>query len=57
MTKRLFIGVPVLSTKTVQKVESWKNNSRMRLNKMNWVKPENWHITMSFLGDTPFRKD
>lgn len=56
MTKRLFIGVPVLSTKAVQKVESWKNNSRMRLNKMSWVKSENWHITLSFLGDTPSEK-
>lgn len=56
MEKRLFIGMPVSSIKTVQKVESWKNNSRMRLNKMNWVKPENWHITLSFLGDTPSEK-
>jgi 2'-5' RNA ligase len=56
MTKRLFIGLPVSSIKAVQKVESWKNNSRMRLNKMNWVKPENWHITLSFLGDTPSEK-
>lgn len=56
MTKRLFIGVPVSSTKAVQKVESWKNNSRMRLNKMSWVKPENWHITIYFLGDTPDEK-
>lgn len=56
MTKRLFIGVPVSSLKAIQKVESWKNNSRMRLNKMNWVKPENWHITLSFFGDTPSEK-
>lgn len=56
MTKRLFIGVPVSSTKAIQKVESWKNNIRMRLNKMNWVKPENWHITLYFLGDTPDEK-
>jgi len=56
MTKRLFIGVPVSSTKAIQKVESWKNNSRMRLNKLNWVKPENWHITLYFLGDTPDEK-
>ena len=56
MTKRLFIGVPVSSLKAIQKVESWKNNSRMRLNKMSWVKPENWHITLYFLGDTPDEK-
>jgi 2'-5' RNA ligase len=56
MTKRLFIGVPVSSIKAVQKVESWKSNSRMRLNKLNWVKPENWHITLCFLGDTPDEK-
>jgi 2'-5' RNA ligase len=56
MNKRLFIGMPVSSIKTVQKVESWKNNSRIRLNKMSWVKPENWHITLSFLGDTPSEK-
>jgi 2'-5' RNA ligase len=56
MTKRLFIGIPVSSAKAVQRVESWKNNSRMRLNKMNWVKPENWHLTLYFLGDTPDEK-
>ena len=56
MTKRLFIGLPVSSIKAVQKVESWKNSSRMRLNRMNWVKPENWHITLFFLGDTPDEK-
>ena len=56
MTKRLFIGVPVSSTKAIQKVESWKNNSRIKLNKMNWVKPENWHTTLCFLGDTPDEK-
>lgn len=56
MTKRLFIGLPVSSIKAVQKVESWRNNSRMRFNKMNWVKPENWHITLYFLGDTPDEK-
>jgi len=56
MTKRLFIGLPVSSVKAVQKIELWKSNSRMRLNKMNWVKPENWHITLSFLGDTPSEK-
>ena len=56
MTKRLFIGMPVSSIKAVQKVESWKNNSRMRLNRMNWVKPENWHITLRFLGDTTSEK-
>jgi len=56
MIKRLFIGLPVSSTKAVQKVESWKNSSRIKLNKMNWVKPENWHITLYFLGDTPSEK-
>lgn len=56
MTKRLFIGVPVSSVKALQEVESWKNKSRIRLNKMSWVKPENWHITLYFLGDTPDEK-
>jgi 2''-5'' RNA ligase len=56
MNKRLFIGVPVSSMKAIQKVESWKNNTQIRLNKINWVKPENWHITLYFLGDTPDEK-
>lgn len=56
MMKRLFIGLPVSSVKTAQKAELWKNNSRIRLNKMNWIKPENWHITLYFLGDTPEEK-
>lgn len=56
MTKRLFIGIPVSSAKAVQRVESWRNSSRMRLNKMSWVKPENWHLTLYFLGDTPGEK-
>lgn len=50
--KRLFIGIPIESPKSVQQVEVWKRNSHLNRNVLNWTIPENWHITLFFLGST-----
>lgn len=50
--KRLFIGFPIELPKTVRKVEAWRNNPEMNRNLLKWVNPENWHITLFFLGNT-----
>jgi len=50
--KRLFVGIPVES-KTVEKsVKTWMEDPLLNLNLLNWVKSENWHITLFFLGNT-----
>lgn len=56
MLKRLFIGVPIHSAKANQFAEIWKNDRQLNSNQLNWTKPENWHITLFFLGDTPISK-
>jgi len=50
--KRLFIGVPIESPKSVQQVEVWKKNLHLNRNVLNWTIPQNWHITLFFLGST-----
>ncbi len=50
--KRLFIGIPIESPKSVQQVEVWKNEAQLNRNVLNWTIPENWHITLFFLGST-----
>ncbi|MBW8331629.1 MAG: RNA 2',3'-cyclic phosphodiesterase [Prolixibacteraceae bacterium] len=54
--KRLFIGVPIQSAKANQFAKIWKNDRQLNSNQFNWTKPENWHITLFFLGDTPISK-
>lgn len=51
--KRLFIGVPVVSQKAVQVADTWRQNEHLNRNVLKWGKPENWHITLIFLGNTP----
>lgn len=51
MMKRLFIGVPIESETVEQAVKSWRTEQLLYGNKLNWVKPESWHITLLFLGD------
>ena len=51
--KRLFIGIPVESVKVAEYAEKWKNDHLLNQNRLNWVKSENRHITLFFLGDTP----
>lgn len=50
--KRLFIGIPIESHKSVQQVEVWKKDSRLNQNVLNWTILGNWHITLFFLGNT-----
>ena len=50
--KRLFIGIPIESPKSVRHVEVWKRNSNLNRNVLNWTPPGNWHITLFFLGNT-----
>ncbi|MDP2890992.1 MAG: RNA 2',3'-cyclic phosphodiesterase [Bacteroidota bacterium] len=54
--KRLFIGVPIHSAKAIQYAGIWKNDRQLNSNQLNWTKPENWHITLFFLGDTTVSK-
>lgn len=53
MMKRLFIGIPVYADLANEKARLWQNDRQLNQNRMVWVKPENWHITLFFLGDTP----
>ena len=50
--KRLFIGIPIESSKSVQQVEVWKKDPQLNQNVLNWTTPGNWHITLFFLGST-----
>jgi len=50
--KRLFIGIPIESLKSVRQVEVWKKDPQLNQNVLNWTTPGNWHITLFFLGNT-----
>lgn len=50
--KRLFIGIPIESPKSVHQVELWKNDRYLNKNVLNWTTSGNWHITLFFLGNT-----
>lgn len=50
--KRLFIGIPIESPKSVKQVNLWKNDTHLNRNVLNWTIPGNWHITLFFLGST-----
>ena len=52
MMKRLFIGIPVSSEMADRQADIWRFDRLLNQNRMNWVKPENWHMTLFFLGDT-----
>lgn len=52
MMKRLFIGVPIESKIAAQLSETWSNDRLLNQNRLIWTKPENWHITLFFLGNT-----
>jgi 2'-5' RNA ligase len=56
MNKRLFIGVSIQSEKAVQAELQWRSNRNLNINRINWTIPENWHMTLFFLGDTPVSK-
>lgn len=51
--KRLFFGVPIESEKAVQVIEIWRKDPLLNHNVLKWMNPQNWHITLVFLGNTP----
>ncbi len=53
MVKRLFIGVPIESETVKLAVKSWMSDPLFSHRLLNWVNPENWHITLVFLGNQP----
>lgn len=50
--KRIFIGLPIESESALQLAETWRNDRPLNQNRLIWVSPDNWHITLYFLGDT-----
>lgn len=53
MLKRLFIGIPLHSPHAEAEVKKWAKDAAINQNKISWTPPENWHVTLNFLGDTP----
>lgn len=51
--KRLFIGIPIQSSKAFRTTEIWRASKLFKGNVLKWAKPENWHATLIFLGSTP----
>lgn len=56
MLKRLFIGIPLHLAHAGAEVKKWAKDAAMNQNKISWTPPENWHVTLYFLGDTPSEK-
>ena len=50
--KRLFIGIPIQSGKVLQVRETWIADEKSDPDVLKWVNPENWHVTLIFLGNT-----
>ena len=48
--KRLFIGIPIESEYARVRVQTWQAEPPFNLNHLAWTKPQNWHITLVFLG-------
>ncbi|NLF43329.1 MAG: RNA 2',3'-cyclic phosphodiesterase [Bacteroidales bacterium] len=53
--KRLFIGVGIFANKEVLEFHQKLKNSFTE-SRISWVRPENMHITLNFIGDTPEQK-
>lgn len=51
-TLRLFVAVPLWEGFQEGALERYRE-LRKRDWPLKWVKPENWHLTLKFLGDTP----
>lgn len=55
-SRRLFVGIPV-TEEQCPKFFTWTQNLIQQSNEagwnVRWSKPENYHITISFLGDSP----
>ena len=50
--KRLFIGIPIQSETAFYAASVWSKDGLLNLNRMIWTIPDNWHITLFFLGAT-----
>jgi len=51
MKKRLFIALPLTIRGHVD-INEWVTDKAINENEISWVKPENWHLTLHFLGET-----
>lgn len=49
---RLFIGIPLPSSLLIGALEKYQTLYH-QYHSIRWVKPENWHITLLFIGSTP----
>lgn len=54
--KRLFIGIPVQSETALHWVDHWCNDKSLNENRMTWTNPPTWHVTLFFLGATPWEQ-
>ncbi|MFY9153383.1 MAG: RNA 2',3'-cyclic phosphodiesterase [Prolixibacteraceae bacterium] len=51
--KRLFIGIPIQSPKAFRMTEKWRAGNLFKRSVLKWSSPDNWHVTLIFLGSTP----
>lgn len=55
-TSRLFIAIRLSPDKQFLEAFQKLQQTSNKLDKLNWIKPENLHITLKFLGETPNKK-
>lgn len=55
MYKRLFLAIPILPEIKLQKQKEFLINN-LKEEMINWVKDENMHLTLKFIGKTPTQK-
>ncbi len=48
---RLFVGI-ALDSKTQQAIAAWASELREAFVRLRWSSPEQWHVTLQFLGET-----
>lgn len=51
MSNHYFIGIPI-SSSTKQSLVEWQHTLREHMNYKVWTHPEDFHITLKFLGDS-----
>lgn len=51
-SKRLFLGIPIPDTVS-EAIQAWRDaHFHRKEGRIRWVPPENWHITLCFIGKT-----